>query len=118
MYMKLFTRREFSGAAIAMGAYSNQLFAANAIDAVLRSGVSQRKIPAVVATAGTGTAVTYTGAFGTRDSASGIPVATDSIFGIASMTKAVTSAGAMQLVERGKVKLDEPVSKHVPELAM
>ncbi len=41
----------------------------------------------------------------------------DSIFAIASMTKAVTSVAAMQLVEQGKMKLDEPVSKHVPEFA-
>ena len=67
--------------------------------------------------AATADKITYTGAFGKRDSASGIDVKPDSIFAIASMTKAVTSVAAMQLVERGKLTLDEPVSKHLPELA-
>jgi CubicO group peptidase (beta-lactamase class C family) len=58
----------------------------------------------------------YAGAFGTRDSA-GKPVTVDSIFAIASMTKAVTTVAALQLVEQGKVELDEPVSKHLPQLA-
>jgi hypothetical protein len=60
--------------------------------------------------------ILYSGAFGTRDS-SGVPVAADSIFAIASMTKAITTVAALQLVEQGKVKLDEPVSQHLPQLA-
>jgi CubicO group peptidase (beta-lactamase class C family) len=68
--------------------------------------------------AGTASAITYSGAFGTRDPASGMAVTPESIFSIASMTKAVTSVGAMQLVEQGKVTLDEPAAKHVPELGM
>jgi methyl acetate hydrolase len=57
----------------------------------------------------------YSGAFGTRDS-SGPPVDPDSTFAIASMTKAITTVAALQLVEQGKVKLDEPVSEHLPQL--
>ena len=45
------------------------------------------------------------------------PMQLDSIFRIYSMTKAVTSVAAMQLVEQGKLELDDPVSKHLPELA-
>jgi len=114
--MHRFTRREFGGVALAVGAHSRRLFAANSIDAVLRSGLDQRKIPAIAAVAGTATAITYSGAFGTRDSVSGVPIAPESIFSIASMTKAITSVGAMQLVEQGKLALDEPASKHLPEL--
>jgi len=44
-------------------------------------------------------------------------MAADSIFRIASMTKAVTSVAVMQLVERGRVKLDEPAGTYLPELA-
>jgi methyl acetate hydrolase len=115
--MHRFTRREFGGLALAIGAQPRSLLAANRIDAVLQSGLEQRKIPAIVAIAGTAGALTYSGAFGTRDSASSVPVTTDSIFAIASMTKAVTSVAAMQLVEQGKVTLDEPVAKHLPEVA-
>ena len=116
--MHSITRREFGGWAAALAVPSWKLFGADDLDAILRSGMQQRKIPAVVALAGTADRITYTGAFGTRDAASGIAVAPDSIFAIASMTKAVTSACAMQLVERGKMTLDEPASKHVPELGM
>lgn len=52
----------------------------------------------------------YTGAFGDA-------IHPNSIFYIASMTKAITSTAAMQLVEQGKVQLDEPVAKHLPQLA-
>jgi CubicO group peptidase (beta-lactamase class C family) len=60
--------------------------------------------------------ITYTGAFGQRDSKSGLAVTPESIFSIASMTKPVTSVAAMQLVEQGKLKLDEPASTYIPEL--
>ena len=41
----------------------------------------------------------------------------DSLFRIASMTKAITSVAVMMLVEEGKVALDDPVAKHLPEFA-
>ena len=78
-------------------------------------GISSRKIPAAVGMAADGGKILYEGAFGTRDP-SGVPVKIDSIFAIASMTKAITTTAAMQLVEQGKVELDEPVSKHLPQL--
>ena len=47
----------------------------------------------------------------------GRPIARDSIFRIASMTKPITSVAAMMLVEEGKLRLDEPIDRLVPELA-
>ena len=88
----------------------------NAIDKTLSGGIARRKIPAVVGMAASGGKVLYTGAFGSRDS-SGVPARADSIFAIASMTKAITTVAALQLVEQGVVSLDEPVSKHLPALA-
>jgi methyl acetate hydrolase len=111
-----FTRRELGGLALAIGAQSRKLLAANNIDAILRSGLEQRKIPALTAMAGTASTTVYSGAFGTRDSVSQVPITPKSIFAIASMTKAVTSAAAMQMVEQGKLTLDEPASKHLAEL--
>jgi methyl acetate hydrolase len=113
----LISRREFGGLALVVSAQTQRLFGAVGIDETLRDGIAKRKIPAVVGMAATADKITYAGAFGKRDSASGIAVKLDSIFAIASMTKAVTSVAAMQLVERGKMTLDEPVSKHLPELA-
>lgn len=87
------------------------------LDALLRSSRERHNIPAVVAAVGTSQGEIYSGAFGTRDPESGIPVTTASIFPIASMTKAIASAAAMQLVERGALQLDEPASRLLPELS-
>ena len=109
-------RRQFNSLALVVAA-QGKLLAAGGIDETLRSGMTRRKIPAVTAMVSTADKVTYTGAFGKRDSASGIAVKPDDMFAIASMTKAITATAAMQLVEQGKVTLQEPVSKHLPELA-
>src|SRR5579871_2328283 len=115
--MLLITRRQFGGIAIALGTQARRLAAATSIDDTLRTGIQRRKIPAVSAVVATADKITYQGAFGTRDAASGIAVTPTSLYAIASMTKAVTSVAAMQLVEQGKVKLDDPVSKVIPEFA-
>jgi CubicO group peptidase (beta-lactamase class C family) len=77
------------------------------LDNVLRAAVEQRRVPGVVAMVATADAVAYQGAFGVNK---------DGIFAIASMTKPVTSVAVMQLVEAGKVKLDEPAATYLPEL--
>ncbi len=87
------------------------------IDQTLSDGIVNHKIPMVTAMVASADKILYSGAFGKRDSASGLAVQPDSIFQIASMTKAITSVAAMQLVERGKLTLDEPVAKHLPQLA-
>ena len=46
-----------------------------------------------------------------------VPMTNDTVFRIASMTKAITSTAALQLVDQGKMALDEPASKHLPMLA-
>ena len=101
-----------------LGAQPRSIWGAttNEIDQTLRSSLAQHKIPACVAMSATRDKITYTGAFGKRDSASGVPVNPDSLFVIASMTKPVTSVAAMQLVEQGKLKLDEPASTYIKEL--
>lgn len=111
-----FTRREWIGA-IALATRAKTLFAASGIDGVIQTGMTRRKIPTVVAMVANADQITYTGAFGKRDATSGIDVKPDSIFAIASMTKAITSTAAMQLVEQGKVGLHEPAGKYLPELA-
>jgi CubicO group peptidase (beta-lactamase class C family) len=110
------TRRQFTALALAAGARPSFGADAAQVDETLRSGIARRKIPAAVGMFATADKTLYSGAFGTRDS-SGVAVTPDSIFSIASMTKAVTTVAALQLVEQGKVALDEPVSKHLPQLA-
>jgi CubicO group peptidase (beta-lactamase class C family) len=86
------------------------------VDQALRSGIGRREIPAEVGMFSDHKGMLYAGAFGTRDSAGPAP-GLDAIFNIASMTKAITSVAAMQLVEQGKLDLSEPVSRHLPQLA-
>jgi methyl acetate hydrolase len=87
------------------------------IDQVLRQKSEAKEIPGVVAMAATGNEVIYQGAFGKRDLSKDEPMTADSVFWIASMTKAITAAAAMQLVEQGKLSLDEPIGKVLPDLA-
>lgn len=113
-------RRHFGRVAAAATAGASALQAAAArtmrIDSALRGGVGPGKIPAAVGMIAKGRSTLYEGAFGTRDQ-TGVAVRMDSIFNIASMTKAITTVAALQLVEQGKLGLDEPASKHLPQLA-
>src|SRR4051794_19748777 len=54
---------------------------------------------------------------GRRDLASGAPVERDTIFRIASLTKPITTVAALTLLDEGKFALDEPITRHAPELA-
>src|SRR5436309_8692874 len=87
------------------------------IDATLGRAVEAKEVPGVVALAATDAGVVYEGPFGLRDIVDGPAMTRDSVFRIASMTKAVTSVAAMQLVEQGKLQLDEPIGNVLPELA-
>ncbi len=115
------SRREFEGLALTavaggLGKLRAGSGGSQAIDETLRSGIQRHGIPVVVAMVANGRSVLYSGAFGLRDTASKIPVSVNSIFSIASMTKAITTTAALQLVEQGKLKLDEPAARHLPEL--
>lgn len=59
--------------------------------------------------------IVYYEAFGNSDVASGQPMKRDAIMRFYSMTKPVTSAAVMMLVEEGKINLDDPIAKHLPE---
>ena len=71
---------------------------------------------AVVAIARNGKLV-YFEAFGYRDKAAGVPMTTDTIFGVAFMTKPMVTVGALQLYEHGRVLFDDPVSNYLPQFA-
>jgi methyl acetate hydrolase len=86
------------------------------IDRVLERAVAEARVPGVIALAANDKGVVYQGAFGKRGVDSDSPMTVDTVFWIASMTKALTSVAAMQLVEKGKLHLDEPLSQVLPEL--
>jgi methyl acetate hydrolase len=89
----------------------------SAVDEVLRAGIDCGDVPGVVAMAATGAGVVYQGAFGRRALPDGAPMTADTVFWIASMTKAITSTAAMQLVEQGRLALDQPIAELLPELS-
>ena len=88
---------------------------ATEIDALFQRAVQQGTAPGVVAAIATRNQVLYIKAVGMKDVAGQKPMTGDSIFRIASMTKPVTSAAIMLLQEQGKLRLDDPVSKYLPE---
>ena len=87
------------------------------IGPAMRAYVDDGRLAAVMTMVARRGKVVHWEAVGTRDTATGDPVERNDIFRIYSMTKPVTSVAVMMLVEEGKVALDDPVSKFVPEFA-
>lgn len=86
------------------------------IDSVLAKAVANGVVPGIVAVAASSDGVLYEGAFGKSDIANDAAMTIDAIFRIASMTKAVTSVAVMQLVEQGRVGLEEEAGMYLEEL--
>jgi methyl acetate hydrolase len=85
-------------------------------DKVLKEAVDRGDVPGVVAVATDAKGVTYEGSFGKRVLGQPADMTPDTVVWIASMTKALTGAAAMQLVERGKLALDAPAKTTIPYL--
>jgi methyl acetate hydrolase len=88
-----------------------------AIDSILADSVVAGEVPGVVAAAADADGVIHQTAVGRRSLAGDAAMTMDTVFHIASMSKAVTAAAAMQLVEQGKLGLDQPAGEIVPFLA-
>ena len=87
------------------------------IGATLKADIDSGRIPgAVIAIARHGKLVMFD-AYGWRDKAANLPMTTDTIFNIASMTKPMTTVGALMLYERGKMLIDEPLAKYFPKFS-
>jgi CubicO group peptidase (beta-lactamase class C family) len=103
------SRRAAADTKLASGAVAS-------INQALSQAVEARRVPHVVAIGATDQGIVYEGAFGRQSMQSGPKVTPDSLFWIASMTKAVTAAACMQLVEQGKLDLDQTMDELLPEL--
>jgi CubicO group peptidase (beta-lactamase class C family) len=87
------------------------------IETTLKADIEAGRIPgAVIAVARHGKLVMLD-AYGWRDKAAGVAMTTDTIFNIASMTKPMTTVGALMLYEQGKILIDDPLSKYFPKFA-
>jgi methyl acetate hydrolase len=88
-----------------------------ALDAALTQTTGRHGgVPGVVAMATDRHGNFYEGAAGTRELGQDRPMTTDSVFAIFSTTKALTGTCVMQLVEEGKIRLDDPAGRYVPEI--
>ena len=87
------------------------------IDDAMRRAVERKDVAGVVVMAADRKRVIYEGAFGVADIGEARPLRLDSLFRIASMTKAITSTAAMQLVEQNRIAIEDPVEKYLPEFA-
>jgi methyl acetate hydrolase len=87
------------------------------IDELLGSAVERGDVPGVVAVVVDRDGIRYEGAFGERKLGSGVAMTADTVGWIASMTKAITGAAAMQLVEQGRLDLDAPAAEVCEDLA-
>lgn len=84
---------------------------------VMRAAAEAGKVAGTVTLVARNGKVVHHEASGLRDVEAGAPMRHDTIFRIASMSKAVTSVAVMMLVEEGKVLLDDPVSRFIPAFA-
>jgi methyl acetate hydrolase len=90
---------------------------ATSLSQFFSDAIARGDVPGIVAIVVSPDKVLYHEAFGKMNVAQNVPMAKDAIFRIASMTKAVTSVGVMQLVEQGRLGLEDDVSTFIPSLA-
>jgi CubicO group peptidase (beta-lactamase class C family) len=89
----------------------------NKIDAFINEMISAGKIPGAAVLVAREGKIVYHKAFGLQDIEQSLPLDTNDIFRIASMTKPIVSVAIMQLYEHGLLRLDDPVSKYIPSFA-
>ena len=85
------------------------------IDTMCLKAIENGEIPGVVALVARKGKIVYHKAFGTSDANSKEKLKKDDIFRLASQSKAITATAVMMLWEEGKFKLDDPISKYIPD---
>jgi CubicO group peptidase (beta-lactamase class C family) len=80
--------------------------------------VRRAEAPGVIVAVGERGRMTYAHGFGHRDREAGLPITPDTMFGIGSVTKSFTAVAILQLQEQGRLSIDDPVVRHIPELAV
>ncbi|GAB2713505.1 serine hydrolase domain-containing protein [Streptomyces bullii] len=87
------------------------------LDRHLARHVDEGRLPGFLVSLARGGRVAHLTTHGLRDVAAGLPVGTDTLWRIYSMTKPVTAVAALMLVEEGRLSLDDPVDRHLPAFA-
>jgi CubicO group peptidase (beta-lactamase class C family) len=89
---------------------------ARALEGMIRSAMRRHGIVGMSAVVVSGDTRLLEAGYGFADRSSRIPVTPETLFPLASVTKLFTATAVMQLVEQGRVDLDSPVSRYLPEL--
>ena len=105
------------GAACASTARNAAPVTAPAINAAMQTMVDRQEVAGVVTLVATRDGVAHLGAVGKADLATNRPMNPDALFWIASMTKPITGVAILMLQDEGKLSVDDPVAKYIPELA-
>ena len=84
------------------------------ITAMVQGFIDQKRVAGAVTLILRDGKIAYTSALGSADVEQAVPMRTDTIFRIASQSKAITTTAALMLVDEGKLLLNEPVSKYIP----
>ena len=87
------------------------------IDAFFSGELTEHRLPGAVALIVHDDKVIYLKAFGERDPTTHAPMRVDTLFRLYSMSKPIATVAALQLVEDGRLRLDDPVAKYIPEFA-
>lgn len=87
----------------------------NRIDTMLKEAIKANKIPGAVALIARNGKIIFHNSYGMSNNTTGTKMQKDAIFRIASQTKAITSTAVMMLWEEGRFRLDDPISKYIPE---
>ena len=87
----------------------------NSIEELITKDIEQNNLPGAVVLVGDDKGIVYKRAFGIKNPETLEKYKDDDIFRIASMTKAITSIAVLKLWEKGKIYLDDPIEKYIPE---
>ena len=87
----------------------------NSIEELITKDIEQNNLPGAVVLVGDDKGIVYKKAFGIKNPETQEKYKDDDIFRIASMTKAITSIAVLKLWEKGKIYLDDPIEKYIPE---
>ncbi|MFF8943029.1 serine hydrolase domain-containing protein [Streptomyces sp. NPDC014864] len=87
------------------------------LDRYLAHLADEGRLPGFLVSVARGGRIAHLTTYGRRDVAAGLPVGTDTVWRIYSMTKPVTAVAALMLVEEGRLSLDDPLERHLPVFA-
>ncbi|MGQ0764016.1 MAG: serine hydrolase [Acidobacteriota bacterium] len=86
-----------------------------AVDSIAKAAISERSVPGLSVAVMRGARLTLAKGYGFADLDQKIPAAPETVYQLGSISKQFTAAAVMRLVERGKVRLDDPLTKHIPD---